>query len=225
MPIKITDCATFETFVAGPNKSAVEALKKAAAEAEPEFYFIFGPHGCGKSHLINALSDYASESHGAPFVLDLSLAHELSPEFLSLPVLPGITLLDNVDAIAGDEAWELALFGFFNRWYDQRPGMLAVTAAISFDRIPFSRSDLNTRMGSGISCPLKILDEASSIEALQLRARVRGFTLPPQTAPFLINHFNRDMRGLMQIFDRLDLASLEERHTLTVPFVKKILGI
>lgn len=53
--LKITDKEDFATFEAGSDASAVTLLRDAVKKAVNEFYFVLGPHGCGKTHLLKAL--------------------------------------------------------------------------------------------------------------------------------------------------------------------------
>lgn len=219
LPLKIQDRGGFDTFVAG--KSAlIDQLKSSASSGEYEFYFVSGPKGCGKSHLLSALSRMVS---GA-FCVDMCLAGQFSPEFIDVR-LPALTLIDNVEAIAGDEQWELALFALFNRWYDSQRGMLVIASANTFDNIPFLRADLNTRLGSGISVRLNPLEAEDCVKALMLRAKSRGFTLPESAAAFMVKHCRGNMSDLIALLDRIDNAQLQEMRGITVPFVKKVLNI
>lgn len=221
LPLTLADQGSFATFVAPHAVSAgIEALRRAVSSRQNEFYLIVGPSGSGKSHLLSALE---KEMPGA-FSIDLKLAKQFSPEFIAGD-LPGLTLIDNADAVAGDENWELALFALFNRWYDARRGTLIMATTPTFDKIPFLRHDLNTRLGSGITLQLEGLDEEECVSALTLRAQHRGFTLPEASAAFLVRHGNRDMNCLIGMLNRLDSAQLEEKHALTVPFIKQVLSL
>ncbi len=220
LPLQLKDQGDFSTFVAGAAGPLIESLRAQARDHGCGFYLVCGPSGCGKSHLLSALSE---ENPGA-FSIDLRLARSFSPEFLNID-LPYVALIDNADAASGDPAWELALFELYNRWYDGRHGCLVMSATPSFDQIPFLRRDLNTRLGSGITIALGALQEDDCVKALRLRARARGFELPQAAASFLTRRFGRDLRKLVAILDRLDSAQLEDPHSLTVPFVKKILGL
>ena len=185
---------------------------------------MFGPSGCGKSHLLSALAHQVQESAVNCFSLDMGIAVHMSPQLLSFD-LPQVTLLDNIDALTGRAEWELALFGVFNRWVDAGQGLLVMTGSSSFDVLKFSRPDLNTRLGSGIVAQLQNLDELGCVEALTVHARERGIVFSAQAASFLVRHSNRDMHALMHLLDKLDVASLEAKHEVTVPFIKKILSL
>ena len=222
LPLQLNDRADFDTFISGPNEQAVEILKKAVQTKLNEFFLVFGPPGCGKTHLLNALYRMESNSIGKAFYLDLKEARKWDPLLLNIDP-PSLVILDNADALAKDESWELALFALFNRWYDKREGTLIISSKVSFDKIPFLRHDLNTRLGSGVILPLNYLNEEQCIEALKRRAQERAFSIPNATCAFLVRHFNRDMSHLFKLLDKLDEAQFNERHQLTIPFVKKVL--
>ena len=222
LPFQIYDRGDFNTYVVGSNEATVRVLKQAVEKKSHEFYYVFGPHGCGKTHLLNALYRSLKNPALQCFYLDLRQGMMLSPQLLNIR-LPQLIIIDNADTAAGDSDWELALFDLFNRWYDKRSGTLIMSGSSSYDQIPFLRADLNTRLGSGVSLPLNFLDENQCIEAIKKRAEGRAFTIPEATAAFLVRHFNRDMKNLMQLLDILDRAQFSQRHQLTIPFVKKVL--
>lgn len=224
LALKINDEGFFDSFVPGGNRAAVDLLHEAVLRNKNELFFVFGPQHVGKSHLLNALFREIKDPSSNAFFVDLRLVKDISPLLLSVEPYP-IIILDNIDAIAGDSDWELALFGLYNRWIDKGEGTFIASARTSADLIPFLRKDLNTRFENGVSLPLDFLDEKSCCEALQIRAKKRGFIIPEKVAAFLVKHSNRDMDSLVKILDRLDEASLSEQHELTVPFVKKVLSI
>jgi len=70
---------------------------------------------------------------------------------------------------------------------------------------------------------LRPLDEGEQQEALQLRARARGFELPDETARWLQRRFPRDMTTLYDLLDALDEEALVAQRRLTVPFIRSVL--
>ena len=224
LDFKIDEKGYLASFVPGSNGSLIHILQQAMAQGQHELYYVFGPHGCGKTHLMTALFRASALAPSQVFFLDLTLAKALSPLLLGLDV-PKLIILDNVDALSGDSQWELALFGLFNRWVDSRQGLFIATATCSPDRLPFAMPDLITRFENGVSCPLEPLSEEDCQQALMLKAQLRGFKMSPRVAAYLVRHLNRDMRKLSTTLDVLDKATLEAQHELTVPFVKKILEL
>ena len=70
----------------------------------------------------------------------------------------------------------------------------------------------------------KASDE-EKLQALQLRAKLRGFELPEDVGRFLLKRLDREMRTLFMTLDQLDRASITAQRKLTIPFVKEILGL
>jgi DnaA family protein len=66
------------------------------------------------------------------------------------------------------------------------------------------------------------LNDDEQIEALDLRAHLRGFELPAETAKYLQRRFPRDMRSLCDVLDTLDDAAFAAQRRLTVPFIREI---
>jgi DnaA family protein len=85
--------------------------------------------------------------------------------------------------------------------------------------------DLGSRCAAGAVLQLRALDEAEQQQALQLRARLRGFELPEETSRWLQRRFPRDMRRLYGLLDTLDEAALAAQRRLTVPFIREVLGL
>ncbi|MGN0902623.1 MAG: DnaA ATPase domain-containing protein [Succinivibrio sp.] len=224
LKLKIPDRDDFSTFVAKGNENTVSLLKQAVISSKNEFYYLFGPKGCGKTHILNALYLEDCKRGGQCLFLDMADAVKIGPFILEVE-LPDAVLLDNIDVIAGNDAFEEAVFALFNRWYDKRQGVLVMSSSSSFDEIGFVKKDLTTRLSSGITCPLNYLNDEGCIEALRLKAEQRGFAFPEATAAFLVRHCNHDMLSLVEILNKLDDAQIEHSHELTVPFVKKVLSI
>jgi DnaA family protein len=107
----------------------------------------------------------------------------------------------------------------------ERGARLVMSAEVPPALIPWSLPDLGSRCAASAVFQLRALDEQEQQEALKLRARVRGFELPDDTARWLQRRFPRDMRTLYDLLDALDEASLVAQRRLTVPFIRTVLKI
>ncbi|MBO8414804.1 MAG: hypothetical protein IAB19_00270 [Proteobacteria bacterium] len=223
LDFKLDEGSYFSSLIPGSNAPAISLLRDALQRGQNELFYIFGPRGCGKSHLLTALFRDVQRPSPEIFFIDLKAAKKLSPELLNIEV-PPVLLLDNVDAPAGDSQWELALFALFNRWVDRHSGTFIASASCSADRIPFAMHDLNTRFENGVSLPLQPLNDQECEQALILKAHLRGIKMSPKVAAFLVRHLNRDMHRLTAVLNLLDHETLRQQHMLTVQFVKKILA-
>ncbi|OGT97061.1 MAG: hypothetical protein A2298_00545 [Gammaproteobacteria bacterium RIFOXYB2_FULL_38_6] len=72
---------------------------------------------------------------------------------------------------------------------------------------------------------LEELTDDQKLEALKIRAKNRGLILNSEAGLFLMHHYPRHMQTLFDALNHLDHVSLAEQRRLTVPFIKKVLGL
>ena len=209
----------FETYHAGPNREAVAALRELAEGGRRAALWIYGPAGSGKSHLLQAACAEAGARALTAAWLPLATVRAEGPARLEGFGQLDLVALDDVDAVAGDAAWERALFTFYNE-LQERGGRLVAAATAAPAALPFGLADLASRFGAAEVHRLAPLDESEQAEALARRARHRGLELPEETLTFLTRRAPRDFGALCRLLDDLDLESLARQRRLTVPFVR-----
>lgn len=207
--------AVFDSFAPGQNSEVLTALR--SANAAP--LWLWGAHGSGKTHLLQAVCAAAGDT-AAYFPLDRSLG--LPSEALAGFERSNVLCIDDVDAIAGDQAWERALFGLFNEAAELRTRLI-FAAMVAPRQAAWGLDDWRSRAGSCLVYQLRELDDEGRIEALRLRAAQRGLQLPYETSEYLLKRMPRDLPTLFQILDALDEASLVEQRRLTIPFIRDAL--
>jgi len=216
--VRLTDRALLGNFLAGDNGLALAAARALAQSPGAAGLFLHGTGGSGKSHLLQGLCVAVP---GAAF-LPLGALAELGPGVLEGAAALPLVAIDDLHLVAGDAAWEKALFGLYN---ERRGAGMAISATGPATRIAIRLPDLASRLAALTHFGLRPLDESQQRQALQLRARSRGFELPDETVAFLQRRFPRDMGQLAVILDELDAASLAEQRRVTVPFIRQVLGI
>jgi len=130
--------------------------------------------------------------------------------------------IDDLEQIVGQIEWERALFGIVREAEDSG-ARIVVAASSPPSLLAWALPDLGSRLAASVVFQLRALDESEQQEALQLRARLRGFELPEETSRWLQRRFPRDMRALYGILDTLDEAALVAQRKLTVPFIRSVL--
>jgi DnaA family protein len=133
-----------------------------------------------------------------------------------------LVCLDNIEAIAGNPAWEQAFFNFFNQHRDQGH-KLVLSAFCSPNALSIQLPDLKTRLNWGLALKIKVLSDDERIAALIFKANQLGFEITPQTGDFLVSHYDRNPESLWTLLDKLNLETLAAKRKLTVPFLKQIL--
>jgi DnaA family protein len=155
--------------------------------------------------------------------LPLGEAACLKPEVLEGIENFDLVCLDDVEAVAGNRAWEEAVQHGFNRL--RHAGRhLIVTSSRSPQQLPIVLPDLKSRLNWGVALHLQSLDDADKLAALTSRARRAGLELPAAVGRFLLARCPRDLPSLWALLDRLDRDSLAAQRPLTIPFVKTLLG-
>lgn len=219
--LKLRDSSVFASYFAGRNQATVDALRAAKIGAPPTCLFLHGPSGCGKTHLLQALCADVSQQGCSVAYLPLADVLPLGPELLSGCEEIACVCVDDIEVIAAQPAWEQALFRLHQQ-LDERQGRLVVASSRPPAASGIELADLRSRLGGGLVLSLQPLDESGQIAALQLRAQIRGFDLPLDTAQYLLRRLPRDMASLCAFLDELDEASLAAQRRLTVPFVREI---
>ncbi|MEH6577853.1 MAG: DnaA regulatory inactivator Hda [Amphritea sp.] len=225
IPLGITlrDDSRFENFLCQDNGLVCNTLTQAAVGEGEIFLYLWGSSGVGCSHLLQAVC-HASDPAGRTAVyLPLDELQDLGPGVLEGMEHLEVVCLDNLQVIAGNKAWEEALFHFFNRIRAENNRLL-----IAADRAPrqlgINLPDLASRLTWGMVFQIHALDDDGKVQALQLRARGRGFELTEEVARFLIHRASRDMGDLFSVLDKLDSASLSAKRKVTIPFVKQVMS-
>jgi len=236
LAMRLRERADFDSFVAGVNVAAVEQLRACARGAGRGAYWLSGPPGSGKSHLLQAVCTLAAATsgegegegegdgeRGTALYLPLSQLLELGPLALADWQPAGVLALDELQAVIGRRDWEHALFALY-REAEERGATLIVAASAPPGWLPFSLPDLASRFSAAMLLTLRALDETDQRTALQLRARARGLTLPDDAALYLQRRFRRDLPTLCGLLDAMDSAALQAQRRLTVPFIREVLG-
>lgn len=221
LPLRLADHAVFESFHAAGSEVLVATLTEIAAGQGDHGCWLWGAPATGKTHLLQATCDRAGDSS---VYVPLSTVSDAGPAILEGLAGRQIVCIDDVDAVAGDEEWETALFDLCNQITDTG-GQLVASAASAPRESVFELEDLRSRLSRLPIFHLHPLDDEQRVAALQLRARHRGFELPGETARYLMKRSRRDMASLFSVLDKLDLESLRAQRRLTIPFVRDALRL
>jgi DnaA family protein len=219
LPLQLQDHAVFESFWSVGNDALIAYLKDLCDRGLSPGCWIWGAAATGKTHLLQAVCERIGDRS---VYLPLASLLDAGPALLQGLELRQFICLDEIDAVAGDPAWEQALFGLCNQAQDSG-AVLVISANASARECGFDLKDLESRFTRLPPFHLQPLADADRLKALQLRAKLRGLDLPQETANYLLTRIKRDMASLYALLDRLDKEALKAQRRLTIPFVKSVL--
>ena len=223
LPLYLPDDETFASFYAGENAALLAALQNALRQEHASYSYFWSREGGGRSHLLHAACAEMSQHGEAVGFVPLDKRAYFVPEVLDGMEQLALVCIDNIECIAGDEAWEMAIFNLYNRIQESGRSRLLITGDRPPRQLNLHLPDLASRLDWGQIYKLQPLGDEEKLQALQLRARLRGFELPEDVGRFLLKRLDREMRTLFMTLDQLDRASITAQRKLTIPFVKETL--
>lgn len=232
LPIHQIDEETFDNFYAENSEVLLESLKRNFTDVQQPFFYIWGGKSSGKSHLLKAVSNYFLLNQLTSSYIPLTKANYFSPLVLDNAELLNVICLDDIQAIAGKEEWEVAIFNLFNQireqqslFNEQRKTLLLISADCPPHQLKIKLPDLRSRLTWGEVYQLTDLTDEQKCHILQQNAYQKGVELPDEVAQFLLKKLGTDLQELSNVLDKLDHASLQAQRKLTIPFVKDALSL
>ena len=206
---------TLENFIPGANAELVARLRALAQPRAFDAVYLWGPPGCGRTHLLRA-ARAAADAAGRRVVL--IAGEEAGTE---LPCPPGgLLIVDDVARL--DDSAQVALFRAFN---SARLAGLALLMSGPVAPLELKlREDLRTRIGQALVYQVQPLSDEEKAATLHSQASQRGLRVEDDVIGYMLRHTARDLPSLMAVLDALDRASLERKRPVTVPLLKEMLN-
>ncbi len=226
---------TFDTFVVGASNQFAHAACMRVAEKPAEAYnplFLYGGVGLGKTHLLNAIGNYAAAR------ADMRIAYVTTEQFTNEVInsirfdkMPDLRkkyrqidmlLIDDVQFLAGKERTQEEFFHTFNALYEAHKQIV-----LTSDRIPKDMPDIEERLRSrmewGLIADLSTPDVETRIAILRKKSEDDRITLPDDVIQLLAENMKSNIRELEGALMRLGAyASLTGQHT-TLELAKTVL--
>ena len=211
----------FESFETGGKESEVATLRAAIADPSSPWVFLAGPEGSGKTHLLIAACQ--SDERRAQY-LPLGLMGAQAESALIATEEFDLLCVDQVEALAGHLDAEIALFDLYNRAKSRGATMLFASRQPP-SRLPLELPDLRSRLSACTQLSMKPLSDEARRAVLKRRAEQRGFALDDAVLDFLFRRFPRDLGAMLELLERLDRESLAAQRRITVPFLRRVMGL
>ena len=211
----------FDAFVPGPNMAVLQAVQNLLDEP-CAVLFLSGAEGTGKSHLLNALCHSARERDMGAFYIALKRLPEAAAAGLEGLQMLDVVCVDDIDRVAGNAAWERALFNCFNE-VRSSGGRLLVASQKPLSALQFNLKDLASRLAWGVRLGLQAPGDEDKQEVLQQRALSLHIELPDEVCSYLLKHGRRDMASMLETVEKMKDAAFAAKRKITVPLAREVL--
>ncbi len=202
-----------EDFLVAPsNREAVLWLDRWPEWPAPALA-IYGPPGCGKTHLAHV---WRARS-GARMVTAEALAGRAPADVLGDGRSAAV---EDADEAAFDERALLHLYNVAA----ERGGHLLLTARTPPARWPLQLADLRSRLAAVPAAPVRAPDDALIGALLVKLFADRQLRVGDDLVTFLLARMERSFDAARRIVAALDAAALAGRRNITVPLARDILN-
>lgn len=213
LDLKLEQTPTLDNFVAGTNAELLERLRSLGDPRSSEALYIWGGHGCGKSHLLEATAAAVEGHRPLVHLPGAKVSNELA-------LSPGTLLvIDDIEKLEPEA--QIALFRSFNA--TRFLGLALLLAGCEPPLRLELREDLRTRIGQTLIYEIQSLSDEQKAAALRQHAIERGMLMDPGVVHYLLRHGRRDLPSLMAMLNNLDRASLEQKRPPTVPLLRELI--
>ncbi|PSQ79817.1 MAG: chromosomal replication initiator protein DnaA [Bacteroidetes bacterium QS_8_68_15] len=235
---QLNDSYTFERFIEGDCNQLARGASWAIAQ-EPGAtrfnpFLVYGGVGLGKTHLIQAIGNYAEQTHGAETVLYVSserfttefvqaIQNNRINEFSMFYRQIDLLIVDDVQFFSGKEKTQEEFFHIFNALH-QAGKQIVLSADRSPREIDGIEERLLSRFGWGLSADVQPPELETRIAILRRKAEDEGIELPEEIIEFMAHNIKSNIRDLEGALIRLMAhASLHERD-LDLSLAKDVLN-
>lgn len=207
---------TFDNFVVGSsNAFACAAAKSIAERPSTEFnpFFVYGPSGIGKTHLLYAIANRILENHPEKVIIFLkgedftnSLIESLNAGTMNLfrqkYRSADVLIIDDIQFIAGKKQTQEEFFHTFDALYENDKQII-----LSSDRSPSEISiledRLKTRFNSGLIQDIQTPDLELRLAILRKKSENAGLRLSDEILEFLADKLHSNIREIEGVIKKL----------------------
>jgi len=186
---------------------------------------LHGPAGAGKSHLLLATCELASQAGFSHQYLNLRSMVHMPPQILEGFGKIDVLCLDGLESLLHNRDWQVGVFDLINQFIENEGLSMVFASRESLEEMSFELPDLLTRLKWGTTFKLSALSDEDKLLALAKHAHAQGLTLQDDAIRFILTRISRDMHKLLDVLQQLDKASLQNKRKLTIPFIKSVLAI
>ncbi|MGE5505998.1 MAG: HdaA/DnaA family protein [Actinomycetota bacterium] len=175
---------------------------------------LYGPKGCGKTHLAHAFAE-RNRVAGVAMIAAAALDEDVVPDLLDGRRL---VVVEDLDALAS----ERALFHLYNMAREAGAGLL-LTAEQAPSRLPVALADLRSRLNAAPAVGIGAPDDDTLAAVLVKLFADRQLKVGEEVVAYLLGRIERSFAAAQAVVASADQASLAQRRPVTVPLLRAVL--
>ncbi|MBX3615733.1 DnaA regulatory inactivator Hda [Nitrosomonas sp.] len=216
LDIKPVPAPSLVNFLPGRNAELLQILHRILIGQEQErFVYIWGNPGCGKSHLLQAITAAYTQNN-------LKAVYCCAKQSCDYPLDADCVAIDGIDCL--DASAQIRLFNFYNELRAEGHALLLMSGSVAPVHLTL-RQDLVTRLSWGLAYQVHELTEDEKIQAMKTHAADCGIQLSQEICLYLLRHGQRDLPSLMMTLEALDRYSLVHQRPITIPLLRELLQV
>ncbi|MBU0687065.1 MAG: chromosomal replication initiator protein DnaA [Candidatus Margulisbacteria bacterium] len=227
----------FEVFVIGHGNRFAHAAAQAVAEAPAAAYnplFLYGGVGLGKTHLMQAIGNYALTINPSAKVLYITtemftnelinaIRDDKTVQFRNKYRTVDILLIDDIQFLAGKEATQEEFFHTFNSLYEASKQVV-----VSSDRppkeIPTLEERLRSRFEWGLIADIQPPDFETRVAILRKKVEIGELNIPDEIINLIATKIVSNIRELEGALIRVVARAALDKVAISKELVESSLG-
>lgn len=237
-PTNLNPKYTFENFIEGEcNRLARSAgMTVAQRPGQTAFnpLFIYGEVGQGKTHLANAIGNYARILHPDKVILYLTserftqeyteaVRSKKISEFLQKLHSLDILIVDDIQFLVGKPSTQDMFFHVFNHLH-QKGKQIVITADAAPSELRGMEERIISRFSWGLAAPLYPPDYETRLAILRFKLRQEGIEIPEEVLTYIAEHVQTHVRDLEGVVIQLLAETSIRRRELSLALAQEIVA-
>lgn len=228
---------TFERFIEGDcnrlARSAALAIAQQPGATSFNPFLVYGGVGLGKTHLIQAIGNYARQHHTAETIRYVSseqftnefvqaIQHNRINEFSLFYRHIDLLIVDDIQFFGGKEKTQEEFFHIFNALH-QAGKQIVLSADRPPKEIPGIEERLLSRFQWGLTADVQPPDLETRIAILRRKAEDEGIALADDVIEFIAHHIKNNFRELEGALLRLAAYAAYQRRDIDLALAREAL--
>jgi chromosomal replication initiator protein len=230
---------TFNKFIVGDGNRMAHAASLAVAEAPGKTSFnpliIYGGTGLGKTHLLQAIGQFAQNEGTADKVIYLT-SEEFTNQYINYVIHKkdstsfyrkfndvDLLLIDDIQFFQGKHGTQKEFFRIFNKLLLENK-QIVLSSDRQPDKIPDMMEHIINRFMGGLITDIQPPNLETRMAILRKKAEIDGLNLPDEVVQFIAGHITSNVRELEGTLIKLIASSSFTGRDITLEVAKELWG-